>query len=127
MIKILFGSLDNLKRVLSILKVMTIIKRGMVGNNTTIGPNQYAFYSQCLTGQALSKFYELAQNAGVETVAHIATVLRGIHEFSMVNEPILSKTCYIHNYTRKPIHASTRQYVGVVCNINNYLTKSPPN
>ena len=84
-IKTRFRPLDNPKRVIALLKVMSIIKRGLVGKNITTGPNQYAFYRQCLTGQALSKFDELAQNSGVETITHLSTVLWEIHKSFMVN------------------------------------------
>ena len=45
----------------------------------------------------------------------------------MGNNPLLSQTCYIRNYRRKLSHASTRKYVGVVRDINNYPTKFSPN
>ena len=60
-IKIRSRPLDNPKRVLTLIKGMAIIKRGLVGNSITTRPNHYAFYRQCLRGQALSKFDELAQ------------------------------------------------------------------
>ena len=44
MIKIRFRPLDNPRRVITLLKVMEIIKRFLVGNNITTGPNQYEFY-----------------------------------------------------------------------------------
>ena len=61
--------------------------------------------------QALQKFDKLAQNEGVETVAHIATVIRGLHYSFMGNEPLLAQTCYIRNYTRKARHALTQKYI----------------
>ena len=70
---------------------MAIIKIGLVGNNIKSGPNQYEFYRQCLIGQALSKFDKLAQNARVETVAHLTTVLWVIHESFPGNDPLLGK------------------------------------
>ena len=56
---------------------MAIIKIGLVGNNITTGPNHYAFYRQCLTGPDLSKFDEIVQNAGVETIARLTAFLWG--------------------------------------------------
>ena len=70
---------------------MAIIKIGLVGNNITRGPNRYIFYRQCLIGQALSKFDKLAQNKRVETVAHLKTVLWGIHETFPGNDLLLEK------------------------------------
>ena len=121
-IKTRFRPLDNPKRVIALLKVMSIIKRGLVGKNITTGPNQYAFYRQCLTGQALAKFDELTQNAGVETISHLVTVFRGIRGSLMANEPLLAQTSCIRNYMRKPSRASTWQYVYTFCNIK---TTSP--
>ena len=45
----------------------------------------------------------------------------------MGNEPLLAQTCYICNYMRNLIHATAWKYVAATCNINNYLTKFPPN
>ena len=91
MIKIRFRPLDNPKCVLTHLKGMAVIKIGPVGNNINRRPNRYEFYSQCLIGQALSKFDKLAQNARVETFAHLTTVLWGIHEPFPGNDPLLGK------------------------------------
>ena len=90
-IKIRFRPLDNPKCVLTLLKGMAVIKIGLVGNNITCGPNRYEFYRHCLIGQALSKFDKLAQNARVETVAHLTTVLWVIHESFPGNYPLLGK------------------------------------
>ena len=106
---------------------MTIIKRGLVGKNISTRQNQYAFYRQCLTSQALSNFGKLAQNAGIETIAHLVTVIWVIRESFMGNEPLLAQTCYICNYMRNLIHATAWKYVAATRNINNYLTKFPPN
>ena len=76
-IKIRFRPLDNPKCVLTLLKGMSVIKIGLVGNNITSGPNRCEFYRQCLIGKALSKFDKLPQNEIVETFAHLTTVLLG--------------------------------------------------
>ena len=70
---------------------MAVTKIGLVVNNITSGPNRYEFYRQCLIGQALSIFEKLAQNARVETVVHLTTVLWGIHEPFWGNDPLLEK------------------------------------
>ena len=106
---------------------MAIIRIGLVCNNITTGPNHYAFYRQCLTGPDLSKFDEIVQNAGVETIARLTAFLWGFRESFVVKDPFLAQTCYIHNYKRKRSHTLTRKYVGAVRNINNYLTEFPPN
>ena len=126
-IKIRFTPLDNPKLVIDILKGIATINGVLVGNNINTVTNRCAFYRQCFTGQDFSKFDELTQYAGIETISHLAIFLGGIHESFMLNKPLLAQTHYTRNYMRELSHATTCQYVGVVFNINNNLTKSPPN
>jgi hypothetical protein len=54
MIKLKFKPLDNPGKLLTILPGIPVIKQeGIIGNNVTIGPLQYALWRGCITGAIL--------------------------------------------------------------------------
>ena len=70
LIKRKFRPLDNPTKIIEVLQATLNIKQGVVGNNITTGPNQYAYWRQCLAGEALRKFNEFATNVRTETIVN---------------------------------------------------------
>jgi hypothetical protein len=56
--------LNNPTKMLEVLQATLIIISSVLGNNVTTGPNQYAYWRQCLAGEALRKFNKFATNIG---------------------------------------------------------------
>lgn len=125
-IKRRFRPLDNPTKILEVLQATLIIKSGVLGNNVTTGPNQYAYWRQCLAGEALRKFNEFATNVGTETIANLLIVeQRLITEFAP-RDVLSRESRYMRYHMRKPYGRTTRQYVGAVHTLNETLSKMPP-
>ncbi len=73
-IKRRFRPLDNPTKILEVLQATLIIKSGVLGNNVTTGPNQYAYWRQCLAGEALRKFNQFTTNVRNEMAANLLLV-----------------------------------------------------
>ena len=125
-IKRRFRPLDNPTRIIEVLQATVIIKAGVTGNNVTTGPNQYAYWRQCLAGEALRKFNEFATNVGNETSNNLVLVeQRLVSEFT--TKDVLSREArHIRYDMYKPKNRTTRQYVGAVHTLNETMSKMPP-
>ena len=125
-IKKRFRPLDNPTKILEVLQATLIIKSGVLGNNVTTGPNQYAYWRQCLAGEALRKFNEFSTNVGNETTANLLIVeQRLVTEFAP-RDVLSRESRYMRYDMRKPYGRTTRQYVGAVHTLNETLSKMPP-
>ncbi len=69
-----FRPLDNPMKILEVLQATLVIKSGLPGNNITTGPNQYAYWRQCLAGEALRKFNQFTTNVRNEMAANLLLV-----------------------------------------------------
>ncbi len=126
LIKRKFRPLDNPTKIIEVLQATLNIKQGIVGNNITTVPYQYAYWRQCLAGEALRKFNEFATNVGNKTIVNLTTVeQRLVSEFT--TKDVLARECrYIRYDMRKPYSRTTRQYVGAVHTLNQTLARMPP-
>ena len=125
-IKRRFKPMDNPTKVLDVLQSILIIKEGVSGNNVTTGPNQYNYWRGCLEGTALRKFNEFSTLVGTETSAHLHEVEQRLVTYFSPREVLSQQTRYIRYSMRKPLDATTRQYVGAVHTLNQTLKELPP-
>jgi hypothetical protein len=126
-IKRRFKPLDNPENVLEVLQGILVIKEGVIGNNVTTGPLQYAFWRSCLEGAALAKFNEYGTALGTETTAHLVQVEQRIVAHFAPREVLSQQARYIRYRMSKPFHTTTRQYVGAVHTLNQKFVGLPPN
>jgi hypothetical protein len=125
-IKRRFRPLDNPTKILEVLQAILIIKAGVTGNNVTTGPNQYAYWRQCLAGEALRKFNEFATNVGNETSNNLVLVEQRLVSGFTTKDILSREARYIRYDMYKPKNRTTRQYVGAVHTLNETLAKLPP-
>ena len=125
-IKRRFKPMDNPASVLEVLQGILIIKEGVIGNNVTTGPLQYAYWRGCIEGTFLRKFEEFASQVGTETSIHLYDVEKRLVGYFAPREVLSQQARYIRYKMRKPKDATTRQYVGAVHTLNNHLEKLPP-
>jgi len=125
-IKRRFRPLDNPTRILEVLQATVIIKAGVAGNNITTGPNQYAYWRQCLAGEALRKFNEFATNIGNETSNNLVLVEQRLVSGFTTKDVLSREARYIRYDMYKPKNRTTRQYVGAVHTLNETMSKMPP-
>jgi hypothetical protein len=126
-IKRKFKPLDNPDKILDVLAGILTIKQGIVGNNVTTGPLQFAYWRGCITGTALSEFNQAAIEVGNETIGNLQLVERKLVKFFMPREVLRMQTSYMRLHMKKPKGTSTRQYVGAVKTLNEKLVEMPPN
>ena len=126
MIKRKFRPLDNPTKIVEVLQATVNIKQGAVGNNITTGPNQCAYWRQCLSGEAQHKLNEFRTNVGTKTIINLTAVKQClVSEFT--TKDVLARECrYIRYNMRKPYSCTTRQYVGAVHTLNQTLARMPP-
>mgnify|MGYP000293913334 CR=1 FL=1 len=122
-IKRRFWPLDNPTKILEVLQAILIIKAGVTGNNVTTGPNQYAYWRQCLAGEALRKFNEFATNVGNETSNNLVIVEQRLVSGFTTKDILSREARYIRYDMYKPRNRTTRRAVHT---LNETLAKMPP-
>ena len=126
-IKRKFHPLNNPETILEVLEGILMIKQGVLGNNVTTGPLQYAYWRNCLEGTALAKFNEFTVAVGTETSAHLIQVEQRLVTHFAPREVLSQQARYIRYKMVKPYATTTRQYVGAVHTLNEKMEQLPPN
>ena len=70
--------LDHPKNLIEVLRAQLAIKKGLIGNAITTGPNKYRFTRTFLEGEALHIFNLKATELGQETAANSKIVLNHV-------------------------------------------------
>ena len=118
--------LDHPKNLIEVPRARLVIAEGLTGNNTTTGPNQYRFTRTFLDGEALRIFDLKSTELRHETVANIILVMNLVVTYFGPKECFYKQKRYLCYKMDKPLKLTTRQYVGLVCNINARMAHMTP-
>ena len=120
-IKRLTRILDHPKNLIEVLCARLAIEKGITGNAITTGPNQYRFSRTFLNGEVLRiydlKLTELCQ----ETVSNLKIIMNCVVTYFGPKKCISKQKRYLRYKMTKPRKLTTRQYVGLVCDLNSRM------
>ena len=117
--------LDHPKNLTEVLRAMLTISQGLTGNKIKTGPNQYLFTWTFLDGEALRIFDLKWAELRHGTVANLILVMdHGVTYFGP-KECLSKQKRYIRYKMEKPRKPTTRQYVGLVRDINSKMAQIP--
>ena len=101
-------------------------KKGLAGNAITTGPNQYRFTRTFLDGEALRIFDLKSTELVQETVNDLKIVMNHVVAYFGPKECLSKQKRYLRYKMIKPCRLTTRQYVGLVCDLNSRMVQLPP-
>ena len=87
--------LDHTKNLIEVLRARLAIKKGLIGNAITTGPNKFYFTRTFLGGEALRIFNLKATELGQETAANLKTVLNHVVSYFRPNECLFKQKRYL--------------------------------
>ena len=90
----------------------------MAGNTITKRPNKYFFTRTFLDGEALRIFDLKSTELVQEKVNNLKIVMKHVVTYFGLTECLSKQKRYLHYKMIKPRRLTTRQYVGLVCNLN---------
>ena len=118
--------LDHPKNLIEVLRDRLAIEKGLIGNAITTGPNKFCFTRTFLEGESLRIFNLKATELGQETTANLKTVLNHVVSYFGPNECLSKQKRYLRYKMTKPRKLTTRQYVGLVRDLNSSMAQLPP-
>ena len=118
--------LDHPKNPIKVLQTRLAIEKGLAGNAITTGPNQYCFTRTFLDGEALCIFDLKSTELFQETVNNINIVMNHVVTYFGPNECLSKQKRYLRYNMIKPRRLTTRQYVGLVRDLNSRMAQLPP-
>ena len=118
--------LDHPKNLIEVLRARLAIKKGLIGNTITTGPNRFCFTRTFLEREAMRIFNLKATELGQETATNLKTVLNHVVSYFGTNECLSKQKRYLRYKMTKPSKLSTRQYVGLVRDLNSRMAHLPP-
>ena len=102
------------------------MEKGDFGNTITTGPDQYRFNRTFLDGEAL-RIFELKMTELVqETVSNLKIVMNHVVTYFGPKECLSKQKCYLRYKMIKPRRLTTKQYVGLVHDLNSRMAQLPP-
>ena len=102
------------------------IEKVFIGNAITTGTNAWCFTRTFLEGEALRIFDLKAAELGQETVDNLKTVFNHVVTYFGPNDCLSKQKRYMRYRLTKPRNLTTRQYVGLVCDLNSRMAQIPP-
>ena len=102
------------------------LRKIIVGQNVTTGPNQFALARRLLQGDALAAFDRAAEATGAETVVNFKTVLGELIKHVFPKRAISTQKRYMRRFLRKPREWKTREFAARLVEINELLKQFPP-
>ena len=115
----------TIQKPLEVLRTRIAIGQGLTGNETTTVTNQYRFTRTFLNGEALRsldlKLIELRH----KTVSNLILVMDHTVTYFGPKECLSKQKRWIRYKMEKPRNINTRQYVGLVSNLNSRLAQMP--
>ena len=118
--------LDHLKNLIEVRRTRLAIEKGLTVKTITTGPNQYRFTSTFLDGEALRIFDLKATELAQERVANFKIVTNHVVTYFGPKECLSKQKRYLRYKRIKPCKLTTRQYVGLVRNMNSRMDQLPP-
>ena len=110
--------LDHPKNLIEVLCARLVNDQGLTGNNITMGTNQYRFNWNFLDGEALHIFDLKSTELCHKTVANLTIVMNHVVAYFGPKECLSKQKRYIYYKMEKPCKLTTRQCVGLVCDLN---------
>ena len=110
--------MDHPKNRIEVLSARLAITKGLTGNNITTGPKQYRFTITFLDGGALHIFDLKLTELRHETVANLNLVMNHIVAYFGPKECLSKQKRYLRYKMEKSPKLTTRQYVGLVRDLN---------
>ena len=110
--------LDHPKNLLEVLCARLAIAQGLTVNNIMTVPSQYRFTQTFLDGELLRVFDLKATELRHETVANLVLVMDHVVTYFGPTEFLSKQNFYIRYKMYKPLNITTRQYVGLVRDLN---------
>ena len=118
--------LDHPKNLIEVLCAKIAIYQGLTGNNITTGPNQYRFTITFLDGEALRIFDLKSTELCHETVANLSLLMIHVIAYFGPKECLSKQKCYLRYKMENLRKLTTRQYVGLVCDLSSRIAQMPP-
>ena len=118
--------LNHPKNLIEVLCARLAIGKGLIGNNITMGPNQYRFTRTFLDGEALHIFDLKLTELRQETVVNLNLVMNHVVAYFGPKDCLSKQKRYLGYKMEKPRKLTTRQYVGLVCDLNSKMAQLPP-
>jgi hypothetical protein len=91
------------------------------GQNLTTGNDQFAMARRLLTGEALTRFNNEANNQRAETVASLERCLQTVTDYVLPKFALAHQKRYLRRLCRKPQDMPIKQYYARYKEINDYL------
>ena len=118
--------LGHPKNLIEVVRARLVISQGLTGNNITMGPNQYLFTRTFLDGEVLRILYLKLTELRLETVSNLTLVMNHFVAYFGPKEYLSKQKYYFRYKMEKPHKLTTRQYVGLVCDLNSSMAQMPP-
>ena len=117
--------LDHPKNLIEVLRTKLAIEKGISGNAIITGANQYRFTRTFLGGEALRIFDLKSVELCQETVSNLI-VMNHVVTYFGPKDCLSKQKRYLRYNMTKPRKLTTRQYVGLVHDLNLRMAKLPP-
>ena len=118
--------LDHTKNLIEVLRARLAIEKGLIGNAITTGPNKYRFTRTFLDVEALSILDLKATELVQETVPTLKILMNHVVSYFGPNECLSKQKRYLCYKITKPRKLTTRQYVGLVRDLNSRMAQLTP-
>ena len=118
--------LDHPKNLIEVLRAQLAIEKGLIGNAITTGPNQSRITRTFLEGEALRIFDLKATELVQETADNLKILMNHVVRYFGPNECLSKQKRYLRYKMVKPRMLTTRQYVGLVRDLNPRMAQLPP-
>ena len=102
------------------------LKKVIVGQAITSGPNQYSLARHLLQGDALAAFEKAAPAQTSETIATFKECLEELKKHIFPQRALANQKRYMRRFLRKPRDMSVREFAARLNEINEYLSDFPP-
>ena len=117
--------MDHPHNLLEVFRARLAIAQGLTKNYIRTGPNQYSFTQTFLNREALRVFELKATELRHEMVANLVLVMNHIMTCFSPTECLSKQKRYIQYNMDKPWKLTTRQYMGLVRDLNSRMAQMP--
>ena len=118
--------LGHPKHLLEVLRARLAIAQSLTGNNITTGPNKYRFTQNFLDGEALLIVNLKATELHHKLRANLILVMDHVVAYFGPKECLSKQKRYIRYKMGKTQNLTTRQYVGLVWDLNSRMAQMLP-
>ena len=118
--------LDHPKNLINVPRARLATEKGLAGNAIATGPNQYRFTRTFLDGEALRIFDLKSAELVQETVNNLKIVMNHVVTYFGPKECLSKQKRYLRHKIIKPHRLITRQYMGLVRDLNSRMAQLTP-